>query len=120
MSEQSTLSPHSILVFALGLALGVYVILFARKFFARPDEYIRQWMPQLPQRPWALQLVRSLACFCLWGGNMIIGSAIISLMSLPRGPGLLLADFALASLATCFLLPKNASSVQALMRLKQN
>jgi len=80
----------------LRTALGCYVIYSSRWFYANPMGYFRRKNLDLPDTPWFRQIVRGLACFCLWGGCFIIATALISV----------------AALATWLLLPKTHSDAE--------
>jgi len=96
----------------LRAALGCYVIYMARWFYANPLGYFRERIPDIPDTPWFRQIVRGLACFCLWGGCFIIVTAVaVQLLDL-QGDTLAPALISVAALATWFLLPKNRSETK--------
>jgi hypothetical protein len=95
---------------ALGLrvALGTYIIYMSRKFYADPMGYFRSSGRWIPDYPLARQIVRGLACFCLWGGCFIVASAIAAQVLDLHGLGYALLLVLLAVIAAYFLLPEYA------------
>jgi uncharacterized membrane protein YgcG len=61
------------------LALGAYVIHFARSTYSRPEVIRQRWFPHLPDRAWSLTLLRSIAVFWVFGGFMLIWHGVIGL-----------------------------------------
>ena len=96
---------NPLVAFSLRAALGLYVVYMARGFYAAPLGYFRRWMPHLPERDWARQTIRALACFCVWGGCFIVSSDIAAQVLDLHGWGYALLLVLLAAIATYFLLP---------------
>jgi hypothetical protein len=108
MDHEQTMS-NLIVSVMLRAALGCYVIYRSRWFYANPIGYFRKKMPEFPDTPWFRQMVRGLACFCLWGGCFIIATAIaVQILNL-RGDTLAPALISVAALATWLLLPNKDS-----------
>lgn len=93
----------------LRTALGCYVIYSSRWFYANPTGYFRKKIPDFPDTPWFRQMVRWLACFCLWGGCFIIATALAVQIFNLDGDTLAPALISVAALATWLLLPKSQS-----------
>ena len=94
---------------SLKIALAVYVVWVSRKFYADPLGYFRRLArnagTELPELPQVGQLIRWLACFCIWGGCFIIASAIIAQILDIHGWGYAILLVLLAAIAAYFLLP---------------
>lgn len=95
-----------VVAFALRVALGSYVLLMARGFYADPFAYFRKWMPNMPEYEWMGQLIRGAACFCVWGGCFIVATAIVTQVFGLYGWPFAFLLVALAAIATYFLLPE--------------
>lgn len=89
--------------------LGGYLIYKSRWFYADPIGYFRKRIPDFPDSPWFRQMVRGLACFCLWGGCFIVATAIAVQIFNLQGDTLAPALISVAALATWFLLPNKSS-----------
>ena len=102
------------LAVGLRVALGAYVVFMARKFYADPMGYFRRVARNspglLPDHPQVRQMVRGLACFCVWGGCFIIASAIAAELLNLHGWGYAGLLVALAATATYLLLPEDPDS----------
>jgi hypothetical protein len=101
----------------LKIALAAYVVWASRKFYADPMGYFRRLArnagTELPELPQVGQLVRWLACFCIWGGCFIIASAIIAQILDIHGWGYAILLVLLAAIAAYFLLPPTGGAVQS-------
>ncbi len=97
------------LAVVLRAALGSYVIYMARSFYADPMGYFRKWARGMPEYSWVNQVVRGLACFCLWGGCFIVATVVaVQILGL-HGDRLAVALVVLAAIAAWLLLPKRAA-----------
>ncbi len=115
VSAMNMLDPARVLsnpIAAVGLraALGMYLIYMARKFYADPLGYFRKSIRSLPEFPWLRQLVRVLACFCLWGGCFIVAAAVAVQIFGLHGDTLAVLLVALAALASWLLLPRRTDA----------
>ncbi len=91
---------------ALRITLGGCLIYMARDFYANPAASFRSSARWVAEYPWVLQLVRGMACFCLWGGCFILGTVIAVQFFGLHGYGLAVALAFLSAIAAWFLLPK--------------
>jgi hypothetical protein len=91
---------------ALRIALGGCLIYMARDFYANPAASFHRSARWLAEYPWVLQLVRAMACFCLWGGCFILGTVVAVQFFGLHGYGLAVALVILSAIAAWFLLPK--------------
>ena len=102
---------NPVLAVGLRVVLGTYVVFMARKFYADPMGYFRKAARNspglLPDRPQVRQMVRALACFCIWGGCFIIATAIAAQLLNLHGWGYAGLLVALAATATYLLLPED-------------
>ncbi len=100
----------------LKIALAAYVVWVARKFYADPMGYFRRLARNagtaLPELPQVQQLVRWLACFCMWGGCFIIASAIFAQILNVHGWVYAVLLVLLAATATYLLLPATGAGVR--------
>jgi hypothetical protein len=110
MADPEVLS-NPIVAFALRAALGTYVVYMARGFYADPLGYFRRWMPSMTENPWEKSVIRSLACFCIWGGCFIVATAVATQIFGLHGMPLAYALVTLAAIATWFLLPRRPLSM---------
>jgi hypothetical protein len=110
MVESEVLS-NPVVAFALRAALGAYIIYMARGFYADPLGYFRRWMPRMTEMAWAKSVIRSLACFCVWGGCFIVSTAIATQIFGLHGMPLAYALVTLAVIATWFLLPRGSATL---------
>ena len=110
MVESEVLS-NPVVAFALRAALGAYIIYMARGFYADPLGYFRRWMPRMTENTWAKSIIRSLACFCVWGGCFIVATAIATQIFELHGMTLAYALVTFAAIATWFLLPKGSATL---------
>ena len=102
--SQSLANP--VVAMVLRIAMGAYVTYMARRFYADPTGYFRKSVRQIVDISWLAPLIRSLACFCLWGGCFIVATAIaVPILGL-HGDVLALALITVAAIAAWFLLPK--------------
>ena len=91
---------------ALRVALGSYVIYMARNLYANPASYFQKSAQWVLDYGWVRQLVRGLACFCLWGGCFILATVVaVQILSL-HGSALAVALVSFAAVAAWLLLPK--------------
>ncbi len=98
---------------------GAYVVILARKFYARPDEYIARWQRWLPQKPWSWGVVRGWALFCLWAGSLMIVTAATQLISVPHGVGPAFVASGIAVFCAYCLLPPNSKSLKSIGAIKR-
>lgn len=110
MADPEVLS-NPVVAVALRAALGAYIIYMARGFYADPLGYFRKWMPRMPENPWEKSIIRSLACFCIWGGCFIVATAVATQIFGLHGMPLAYALITLAAIATWFLLPRGSGSL---------
>jgi hypothetical protein len=111
---------NPVVAVALRAALGSYVIFMSRKFYADPLGYFRKSARHLIEFPWIGQLVRVMACFCLWGGCFIIATVVAVQIFGLHGDVLAVVLIALAAIATWFLLPRRPDSDRADLSGVQN
>jgi uncharacterized membrane-anchored protein len=90
--------------------LGGCVIFMARYFFAHPADCFRDPARWMEEFPWITQMIRSLACFCLWGGCFILGTVIAVQIFGLHGDRLAIALVILSAIAAWFLLPKRRNA----------
>lgn len=105
MINFAQLLSNPIAAVALRAVLGSYVIYMARKFYADPLGYFRKSARGMPDYPWLAQIVRGLACFCLWGGCFIVATVIAVQIFGLHGDVLAFVLIVIAAIATWFLLP---------------
>lgn len=98
------------LAFLLRVALGSYIILMARSFYADPLGYFRRSLRSLPDVPWLPVVVRVCACFCLWGGCFIVATAISVQIFNLHGNTLALALILVTIVAAWLLLPNRSTT----------
>lgn len=96
---------YRIVQFVLPVAIGVYIIVFARSSYRHPDAVRRRWFHQLPDRHWALTLLRGMAVLWLFGGFMLIAEAatVLPVLREYRGVKLLLIGTVVAIAATALV-----------------
>jgi hypothetical protein len=87
--------------------LGGCVIFMARYFYAHPADCFRNPARWMEEYPWIMQIIRGLACFCLWGGCFILGTVIAVQIFGLHGDRLAVALVSLSAIAAWFLLPKH-------------
>jgi hypothetical protein len=79
----------------------------ARYFYARPAECFRKSASVMREYPWVTQLVRGMACFCLWGGCFILATVVAVQIFGLHGNGLAVALVTLSAFGAWLLLPKD-------------
>jgi hypothetical protein len=110
MVDPAQLLSNPVAAVALRVALGGYVIYMARRFYRDPTGYFRKSARSMLDLHWLEPIIRSLACFCLWGGCFIVATAIaVQILGL-HGDLLALALVTLAAIATWLLLPKQRAA----------
>jgi hypothetical protein len=87
------------------VALGVYVLVFARSTFGEPERIRQDWFSQLPEREWSARLLRIVAVFWMFGGFLLIANGFVTLPFLDqyRGFKLLTFDLIIAAALTALL-----------------
>jgi hypothetical protein len=105
MIDPAQLLSNPIAAVGLRAALGSYVIYMARKFYADPLGYFRKSARGMLDYPWLGQIVRVLACFCLWGGCFILATVVSVQIFGLHGEVLACALIVIAAIATWLLLP---------------
>lgn len=106
MVDLAHILSNRIVALALRVALGGYLIYMGRDFYADPLASFRRAARPLPLDPWVRNVIRGLACFCLWGGCFIIAVAIaVQILDL-HGYVLAVVLMAIATIVTLLLLPK--------------
>ena len=98
---------HPIVFVAIRAVLGGCVILMARHFYANPADCFRNSARVMQEYPWAMQIVRSMACFCLWGGCFIVATVVAVQIFGLHGYALAVALVTLSAIGAWFLLPKH-------------
>lgn len=58
------------------LALGSYIIQFARSSYSRPELVRARWFSHLPAKKWSLSLLRSMSVFWIFGALILISQAV--------------------------------------------
>ncbi|MGA7833122.1 MAG: hypothetical protein WCA21_19365 [Terracidiphilus sp.] len=96
---------HPMFALALRAFLGSYLIYMGRKYYADPLASFRGSARSLPFDPWVRKALRALAGFCLWGGCFILATAVAVWVLGLHGDLLAVALMAIATAATCLLLP---------------
>ncbi|MGD0522322.1 MAG: hypothetical protein ABSA48_13770 [Terracidiphilus sp.] len=107
MIDPVQLLSNPIAAVALRAALGSYVIYMARKFYADPLGYFRKPARVMMDDLLLGQIVRGLACFCLWGGCFIVATVVAVQIFGLHGDALACALIVIAAIATWFLLPEH-------------
>ena len=105
MMSPAQLLSNPIAAVALQAVFGSYVIYMARKFYADPLGYFRKSTRGMLDYPWLEQIVRGLACFCLWGGCFIVATVIAVQIFGLHGDVLACVLIVIAAITTWFLLP---------------
>jgi hypothetical protein len=105
MIHPAQLLSNPIAAVGLRVVLGGYVIYMARKFYADPLGYFRKSARGMLDYPWLSQIVRGLACFCLWGGCFILATVVSVQIFGLHGEVLACALIVFAAIATWLLLP---------------
>jgi len=97
----------------LKIALATYLVWVSRKFYVDPMGYFQRLArtagTELPEMPAVRELVRWLACFCIWGGCFIIASAVTAQIFDLHGWTYAIVLVVLAVIATYLLLPSPSS-----------
>ncbi|HEY1902371.1 MAG TPA: hypothetical protein VGG56_08085 [Terracidiphilus sp.] len=115
MVNPAQLLSNPVVGVALQAVLGGYIIYMARKFYADPTGYFRksarsQWARRMVDLRALEPVIRSLACFCLWGGCFIVATAIaVQILGL-HGDVLALVLVTLAAVAAWLLLPNQRTA----------
>jgi hypothetical protein len=102
---------HPVVFVAIRAILGGCVILMARHFYANPADCFRNSARVIQEYPWAMQMVRGMACFCLWGGCFILGTVVAVQFFGLHGDALAVALITLSAVGAWFLLPKPSSTM---------
>ncbi len=97
---------NRIVALALRAALGGYLIYMGRDFYRDPLASFRRAARSLPLDPWVRNVIRGLACFCLWGGCFIVAAAIAVQVLDLHGYVLAVELIAIATIAAWLLLPR--------------
>ncbi len=63
------------LVFSL--ALGLYVVIFARATYQQPEKMRQHWYPWVPERPWAFKFLRYFSVFWMFGGFIVLANGLV-------------------------------------------
>ncbi len=113
MMNPAQLLSNPIAAVGLRMVLGSYVIYMARKFYADPLGYFRKSARRMLDYPWLEQIVRGLACFCLWGGCFIVATVVAVQIFGLHGEVLACALIVFAVIATWFLLPAQPAASTA-------
>ncbi len=101
---------NPVVALAIRAVLGASVILMARYFYAHPADCFRNSSRVIAEYPWIVQLVRGMACFCLWGGCFILGAAVAVQLFDLHGDLLAAALVLISALGAWMFLPKNSST----------
>jgi len=95
----------------LKIALSTYLVWVSRRFYLDPMGYFQKLArtagTELPELPAVRELVRWLACFCIWGGCFMIASAVTAQMFDLHGWTYAIVLVVLAAIATYLLLPSS-------------
>lgn len=105
MNASQALS-NPVVSLVLRAVLGGYVIYMSRKFYADPTGYFRKSAKGMIDVPWLAPMIRSMACFCLWGGCFILATAFAVQVFGLHGDYLAVALVTIAAIAAWLLLPK--------------
>jgi hypothetical protein len=95
----------SVLQLVVLVGVGLFVIHFARSTYSQPEAIRQRWFPELPNRAWALKLLRGFAVFWIFGGFLLIsqGIATLPVISEHRGLRLLLLVVVVAVAGTALV-----------------
>jgi hypothetical protein len=80
------LNPY--LALPVRVALGVWIISYARSAYRKPLALMQRSIPGLPERTWAVELFRGLSVVWIFGGFLIISQGIVMLPSFADHHGL--------------------------------
>jgi hypothetical protein len=116
---------HFLQAVAFRAALGGCLIFMARSFYANPADSFRNSAQVMQEYPWLLQLVRAIACFCLWGGCFILTTVVAVQIFGLHGNGLAVSLVTLSAIGAWLLLPnvpdasaQDRSSIESTRRPK--
>lgn len=95
-------------VVMLCLAMGLYVIFFARHAYRNPDPWIQRWYTFLPLKAWSQNLLRGFAVFWVFGVLLMIQGGVIDSPFLRSAPRRYVwaVCVAIAVIGTVLLLPR--------------
>ena len=110
IADLGTLLANPFVALGLRVALGLYVIFMARGYYADPGGSIQKYIRWLPNSEWARQMLRGIACFCVWGGCFIIATALATQLADLHGPLLAVLLVLVATIATYLALPKSSEA----------
>jgi hypothetical protein len=111
--------------FIVLLALGLFIIRFARSCYRNPHIMLQRWYSYLPQSEWAKATLRGFSVVSIWGGFMMIAQGVVGLPFLQahRGTPFGFLMVGIATFATILILrsarrePGNARNAR--MRAKR-
>lgn len=95
---------------ALRVVLGSYVIYMGRNLYTNPGSYFASSARWVLAYTWVRILLRSLACFCIWGGCFILATVVAVQIFNMHGNDLAVELAVFATIATWLLLPNNSTA----------
>jgi|ERR1700730_4837912 len=101
---------NPIVTLLIYLAVGLWIIKFARHAYLRPDSTLQRWYSHLPRKDWAKGAVRGFSVFWIFGGILIILNGVVPFLNKYRGVSLVVVFVGIAVVGTLLLVPRRKNT----------
>lgn len=96
--------PNSFFTSLVYAVLGLFLVSWGRKAYFHPSETLTRWHSYLPVKDWSRKLLRSFSVAWVFGGILVILSAVVPYIQRFTGISLVLVFIGVAMAGTFFLL----------------
>ena len=104
------MSLNPIVALLIYLAVGFWIIKFARQTYLRPDSTLQRSYIYLPRKGWTRGALRGFSVLWMFGGILVILNGVVRFLNKYRGVSMMVVFVTIAIVGTLLLLPRQKST----------